>query len=171
MKLFKLIAAITVIMAGCSKDKADDNTSLNSSDILFAQEMAYANRGEIVQGGIAVANGNLDTVKMFGQMMITDHNTAQSELETIANGLGLQLPATTDSARQATATLLQSLSGDVFDTTYIGTQVRDHKSTIAFFHDEITFGNNRELINYANNYLPMMQAHLQEAEDIDELLH
>ena len=169
MKLVKLIAVITVIAAACNK--AEDNSSLNSSDNLFAQQVTYSNLAEIVEGGIAVANGNLDSVKMFGDMMITDHSQAQSELDSIATHLNIQLPSTPDSAHQAMATHLQALSGDEFDTTYIDAQVTDHMNIIPFFNDEVAYGNSQELIAYANKYLPVMQAHLREAQRIREMLH
>ena len=102
MNALKFIAAITVLAVGC-EDKADDNSSLNSSDKLFLQEVSYSNHAEIIEGGIAVANGNLDTVKAFGNMMITDHSPAQSELESLAGRLSFDVPATPDTAHQARA--------------------------------------------------------------------
>jgi len=170
MNKLHFVAVIAVLIAAC-EDKANDRTSLNSADKLFLQEVSYSNHAEIIEGGIAVANGNLDTVKAFGNMMIADHSPAQAELESLAGRLDFDIPSTPDTAHQSRAVLLQSLSGNVFDTTYIGGQVRDHKYTISIFDEELQYGNNLEIINYANKYLPMIQSHLKEAQDIDDLLH
>jgi putative membrane protein len=64
------------------------------------------------------------------------------------------------------AAQLQTLSGNVFDTTYIGAQVRDHILTIQIFQQELSNGNNQQVKNYANKYLPVIQMHLQEAQNI-----
>src|SRR5215203_472710 len=131
MKLFKLVLVITVIAAACTKE--EDHTSLNSEDKYFTQQVTYANLAEITEGGIAVSNGDSDIVKTFAHTMITDHTVAQTELDSIAGLLNVQLPIALDSAHLAMATQLQSLHGNVFDTTYIGAQVRDHMNTVAVF--------------------------------------
>ena len=171
MKFLKLMFACTILAASCSEDKENDHTSLSSADIYFSQHATYSNLAEIIEGGIAVANGDMDSVKIFGQTMVTDHSDAQAELDAIASQLQLELPSTPDSAHQAMATQLQALSGYVFDTTYIGAQIRDHQSAIADFNYQIAEGNNQQLVNYAHKYLPVIQMHLQEALNIQEMLH
>jgi len=170
MKCVFVLAAAFVFFTACNKNDNNNTNTINGQDASFLQNASYANHAEIDAGAIAAVKGSYDSVRVFGSLMVTDHGGAQSGLDTLASGLHVTIPSTADSAHVAMATVLQSLSGSVFDTTYIGAQVRDHMAAAALFQQELSTGNNQQLKSYANQYLPVIQMHLQEAQRIQQTL-
>jgi len=152
----------------CLKD--NDNTVVNGTDSYFMQQASYSNNAEISAGAIAASKGNYDSIRAFGSMMVSDHGNAQSDLSSLAASLNMTVPSTADSAHQAMAVYLQTLSGETFDTAYINAQVKDHMAAIAIFQQELSDGNNQEIKRYANTYLPIIQMHLQEAQSIQQTI-
>jgi len=61
---------------------------------------------------------------------------------------------------------LQRLSGDEFDTTFLSQMVRDHQETIAKFSTQAQTGSDPEVMAFAKETLPTLQAHLQHAQSI-----
>ena len=167
MKLISLCFVISLLAVNCSKDD-NDNNNVNSQDNYFMQQASFSNYDEISAGAIAASKGNYDSVRIFGSMMVANHGNAQSSLDSLVSSLNVTVPSTPDSLHQAMATQLQSLSGNAFDTTYIGAQVRDHMITIDIFQQEISGGNNQQVLDYARKNLPIIQMHLQEAQSIQQ---
>jgi putative membrane protein len=165
MKFLSLCFIVALMATGCSNDD-DNNTTVNSTDFYFLQQASYSNLDEVSAGAIAAVRGSYDSVRVFGSMMVSDHGNAQAELDSIGLSLNVTLPNEPDSVHKEMAAQLQTLSGNVFDTTYIGAQVRDHILTIQIFQQELSNGNNQQVKNYANKYLPVIQMHLQEAQNI-----
>jgi putative membrane protein len=166
MKFIFVCFFISLLAINCSKD--DDNNNVNSQDMFFMQQASFSNYNEISAGSIAASKGSYDSVRIFGSMMVADHGNAQASLDSLASSLNVPVPSTADSVHQAMATQLQSLSGNVFDTTYMGAQVRDHMLTIAIFQQEISGGNNQQVLDFARKNLPVIQMHLQEAQSIQQ---
>jgi putative membrane protein len=169
MKLLSLSLCLCLVFLSCDNDD-DDNATVTDQDKYFMEQASYSNLAEVSAGTIAAVKGDEDSVRMFGGMMVSDHSTAQSSLDSLSNSLSVSLPSMPDSAHQAIAAHLQTLSGNVFDTTYIGAQVRDHMATIAIFQQELSTGNNKQVKDYANKNLPIIQMHLQEAQSIQQLI-
>jgi len=169
MKYLCGFALVMFVCAACNKND-NDNTTVNATDSYFMQQASYSNNDEISAGAIAASRGNYDSVRMFGSMMVSDHGNAESSLDSIATSLNITIPSAPDSLHQAMAAQLQTLSGNVFDTTYIGAQVRDHMTAIAIFQTELSSGNNQQVLNYAAKYLPIIQMHLQEAQSIQQTI-
>jgi putative membrane protein len=161
--------AIIFMLASCSNND-DDNTTLNSADTYFMQQASYSNNAEISAGAIAASKGSYDSVRTFGVMMVSDHGAAQNSLDSLASTFSVNIPPTADSAHQAMAAYLSTLSGNSFDTAYINAQVKDHVTTITIFQQELSDGNNQQIKDYAQKYLPVIQMHLQEAQSIQQTI-
>jgi putative membrane protein len=167
MKYLFVFMLLLFICVACSKNN-DDNTTVNVTDNYFMQQVSYSNLDEVSAGNIAAMRASNDSVRIFGTMMVSDHTNAQAALDSLGTILHQTLPTTPDSLHQIMATQLQTLSGNIFDTTYIGAQVRDHITTISIFQAELSSGNNHQLLEYAAKYLPVIQMHLQEAQSIQQ---
>jgi len=164
-----ILMAIVFFVACNNND--NDNTSLNGSDEQFLLQASYLNHDETFTGHAAAVHGSADSVRLFGQMMVTDHTTAQASLDSLGGQFNIQLPQSADSAHGVFLLQLQSLSGYAFDTTYMGAQVRDHQLAVTVFQNEISNGNNQQTKNYAVKNLPVIQEHLQMAQSILSGLH
>jgi putative membrane protein len=148
-------------LGACEKD--DD---LNATDRDFMTKAAYGNLAEIDAGRLASEKGEADSVRMFGSMMVTDHQKAHAELDSLADKRDFTLPTAPDAEHQALKQLLETLSERDFDTTYMNSQIVDHKKTIELFEKEVSSGNDKGLRNYASSKLPALRMHLTHAESI-----
>src|SRR5687768_15368538 len=86
--LFTLLVGSMCVFQSCKKD--NDDYGMSNQD--FVAQAASSNRFEILAGGLAVTTGQSDSVKMYGQHMVTDHTAAQTELTTLASSEGIGLP-------------------------------------------------------------------------------
>ena len=166
---FVFISIVLFSTAACNKDD-DANNFVNATDSSFLVKASYSNNAEVGAGSIAAVKGNVDSVKMFGGMMVSDHSSAQTSLDSIATFLQIITPSTPDAVHIAKAAYLQTLSGHTFDTAYINAQVIDHQATVAIFQQELLNGNDQFVKNFATSHLPIIEMHLQEALDIQAQL-
>lgn len=168
MKKFFLVSGIALALLSCKKDK--NNNDVNSTDQSFLTQAAVGNKAEIMAGQLAAEKGTNASVKAFGQMMVTEHGQAQTDLQNLYTSLGKTMPDSVDAEHQAFMTQLSSLSGRAFDSAYINSQITDHQKTVTVFQTEINNGNNTSVRNYASTYLPHIQMHLQKADSISKTL-
>ena len=61
---------------------------------------------------------------------------------------------------------MNKLSGAEFDDAYMQQQVKDHQTTILLFQTEANSGQDTKLKAFAAETLPILQHHLQMAQDI-----
>jgi putative membrane protein len=162
----KLLFSLLVISAlvACEKDK------LNDTDRDFAMQAGHANAAEIAAGQMAAQKGSSAMVRSYGQMMVMDHQMAQTELVNIGNAEGLSVPTTPDPAHQALMQRLSTLSGYQFDTAYMNSQIMDHQMSINLFQNEVDNGRRDRLQDYAADKLPHLRMHLQKADSIRSAL-
>jgi putative membrane protein len=170
--LISFMALSGIVMMGCSKSNKDQvHTPLSPSDSLFAIKASQANVAEIDAGKVSLTNAGLDSVKMFGQMMIDDHTKAKVSLDSIGGLLGFNMPDTADSAHIALKMKLMTLQGHAFDTTYVNAQVADHKTVLALLGSEMNNSSaNPKLRDYATRNYPVVQMHLMMADSLQERL-
>jgi putative membrane protein len=172
MKMLRNVFAALFIVAACACMKDDDDNdgntgnSVNGTDQDFVIKASYSNKAEISAGTIASSKGLRDSIRMFGQMMVMDHTTAQASLDSIAGAVNVTPPSGPDSIHIVMAQKLMTLSGHTFDTAYIHGQVMDHQKTIDLFQNEISNGNNHLIKNFANKNLPVIKMHYSMATSI-----
>jgi putative membrane protein len=168
-KLWYLAFAITgVIWGACDND--DDNNDISEIDRTYITSTAEANQAEIELGQIAASRSTTDGVKMYGQMMTTEHQTAQNDLKVLATNKKVTLTNTLSQKHQQLKDSLMKWSGYSFDTAYIHSMVRDHTKVQALFQNEISTGKEQSVKDYASKYLPHIQMHLQKADSISGTL-
>jgi putative membrane protein len=168
-KLWYLALAITGVIWGACKDD-DDNNNISEADRTYVTSVAEANQAEIELGQLAASKSTTDGVKMFGQMMATEHQTAQNDLKTLATNTKVTLSNTLNQKHQQLKDMLMTLSDYSFDTAYIHSQARDHRIVQSMFQTEISGGKDQRVKDYANKYLPHIQMHLQKADSISGTL-
>lgn len=159
-----ILAAVCVI--ACHKDHNTVNNNLSKLDMTFITQASYANNDEVAAGQVATAKASDTAVKSFGAFMVTEHTTAQNDLKMLAANWNINVSATPDSMHILLMQKMQMLSGHMFDTAYIKSQVNDHNNAIALFQQEVNDGENTNLVNYAVKYLPHIIEHKQMADSI-----
>ena len=139
---------------------------LSSADRTVATKAAAGGQAEVALGQLAAEKAGSQPVRQFGQQMVQDHSQANQELQAIAKQQNLTLPSKPDSASVATEQRLQTSSGTAFDSAYTRNMVRDHQKDVADFQKEATSGQDPALKAFARKYLPVLQHHLQMAQQI-----
>ena len=164
-KSFITCVALSFTLLSCEKDDEDTNV-LNDTDRTFIMQASLSNSAEVGAGALATTMGEDAMIQSFGQMMVSDHTTAQSDLKATGNTVGVNVKDTIDAAHITLMQTLQGLTGRAFDSTYIVNQITDHQKTVQAFQTELNSGSRNEVEDYANKYLPKIQMHLQKADSI-----
>lgn len=176
MKLHSLcVAALVVSSFGLSlvagfgqspkNDAGEKHDFSKVDDDRFAQKAEQINLTEIAAGKLAASQGKRSEVKKYGQMMATDHTSANAKLLK-AIGQVDKMAGKLDAKHQAKIEKLQSLSGDEFDQTYMKEMVKGHRMAVALLEHQIANGKDQNLKAYAAQTLPSVRTHLQKAQMI-----
>jgi putative membrane protein len=121
---------------------------------------------EVMMGHLAMQRGQTQAVRAAGQMMVTDHTRADTQLMGIAQTLMLK-PAPGPNAMQRA--MYQQLAGAPsgrFDTLWDHDMVQSHQQTIALFRMEAHDGQNPQLRQFAMTMMPVLYKHLHVVEGL-----
>ena len=136
-----------------------------SSDLTFLREAIEGNLAEIQTGQLAQRNGSNQTVKQFGQRMVTDHTNLLEQAKSIAAAKGITPPTAPSAKDQATYRTLAAKTGTAFDKAYITDMINDHAQDISHFEQEVNSGADPDIRALASKALPTLQEHLRLAEN------
>jgi putative membrane protein len=138
----------------------------SSPDESFYKNAAEGGIFEVDAGKLAQDKGNSQQVKDFGAMMVKDHSAANEKLKALAAAKNVDLPTSASVSQIATKAKLEVLSGDTFDNSYIMSQLKAHRTTIALFRKEIASGQDADAKAFATATLPTLRAHLKAIDSI-----
>ncbi len=142
----------------------------SEKDAQFMMNAAKGNLMEIQLGQLATLQAESDEVAEFGQAMIEDHGTSSAELNEIAQQKNVQLPLDLDPEQQATVDELHELTGAEFDRKYMREMVKAHSKDVTKFQLAAQRLEDPDLAAWAQESLPVLEAHLQEAVQIAQQL-
>jgi putative membrane protein len=134
----------------------------------FAAEAAQGGLMEVRLGELAQQQAKSTNVKDFGQRMVEDHGQANDKLKQIAEQKGIELPQDLSEDAQATYEELQGKSGAEFDQAYMDEMVSDHEDDVAAFEDYVENAKDLELRSFAEEILPTLKEHLEQAKQTQE---
>jgi putative membrane protein len=177
MKIHKhtMIAAVTsltLLLAPAGARAADEQAGeqkgqLSERDYKFLKEAVRGNQTEIQLGELARQKGNSQSVKNFGERMVTDHSKALDELKAIASQKGATLPATLSHGERSSLDKLQKATGKDFDKDYASDMVKDHKKDVKEFQDAAEDLKDPDVKAFASKTLPTLQEHLRMAQEME----
>jgi putative membrane protein len=162
--MHKIVAMVGAGMLSIAAGQAV--AQISPADKTFATKAAEGGQAEVSLGQLAFEKAGSQQVRQFGQQMVKDHSQANAELQTIAKQQNLALPTKPDSASIQTEQRLKSTSGSAFDTAYARDMVKDHEEDVADFKKEAQSGQDPALKAFAQKYLPVLQHHLEMAQQI-----
>jgi putative membrane protein len=163
LKKLVLMTCLSGALAFAACDKDDDNPPVvteqfSPADSTFLSNAAFGNRAEIQIGQLAATQGTNDSLKAFGQMLVTAHQAAQASLDSIAGVQNITLPDTVNSAGKGMYDELVGLTGSAFDSTFIKNQMTAHTAAINMYQTYGSAANSFSTLKaYANQYLPTLQ--------------
>lgn len=132
----------------------------NSDTTLFVVQAASGGMMEVALGKLALQKAASDEVKNFGQVMVTDHSKANTELEKLAGTKSIVLPKAPLPKHQKHIDHLSSLNGAEFDKAYMSMMVKDHQEDISKFQEAAKSQTEPEIKAFAQKTLPVLQKHL-----------
>jgi putative membrane protein len=148
-------------------NNSGDPTSVDFNFIIAA---SYINHGEIIHGQMATTQGENQSVRDFGQALVTRFTEAQDELVAVGAAVQANVPSQTDSAHNGVTALFESLQGPNFDVAFVDYQLSELQRAIELYQQELNNGNSQPVKEYAEKYLPYLQEFLQTATDIRQNL-
>jgi putative membrane protein len=131
--------------------------------------LADAIRGNVAEaklGQLAAERAESQQVREYGEMLRKDHTKSLEKASSLASETGVPAASELSAQQQKQFEALQKLSGEEFDTTFLSQMVRDHQSNIAKFSAQAQSGSDPQVMAYAKETLPTLQAHLQHAQSI-----
>jgi len=146
----------------------ENRGQLSAKDYRFVREAARGGMEEVQMGQLAQQKVMNQSVKDFGQRMVTDHNKANDELKQIVTQKGGSLPTTLTRRENSTLDDLQKLTGKDFDKKYASQMVKDHKTDVREFRDAAKDLTDPDLKAFAQKTLPTLEEHLRAAEDMEK---
>jgi putative membrane protein len=133
-------------------------------DFAGQTDMAEANLGQLA-GTVAASQ----QVKDYGQTLVTDHTKDFSELHVAAQQANLNVPDAIDAKNnKAMIDPFQKLKGAAFDHRYIQEMIAGHTKAIEIYKKEAADAQNAALKSYAQDALPVLQKHLDDAKSLEK---
>jgi putative membrane protein len=148
----------------------DNGTTLNDVDRDFIAKISEANMAEVDAGKAASTKGMNAKVKDFGNQMVTDHTTANTELATVASAVGVPMTDSLNEEHKALKQKLTAAKGKAFDQAYIESQVADHQKVLDIFQNEMHNGSHQQVKDFANKFHHHIQMHYDMADSIQKNL-
>ena len=139
------------------------------SDQKFIETAAQTDMVEAHLGMFAQDVSDSRPVKDYGRMLAQDHTQDYQALQTLAQQAGLTMPTAIDTEHnKAMIGPLHRLKGKAFDHTYIQDMVAGHTAAIALYKQETHDATNPAVRSYAEQTLPTLQKHLDDAKAIEQ---
>ena len=140
------------------------------SDPMIVGTMSGANAAEIAAGQVAQDKAQNADVRQFAQMMITEHQAMQGEVDSVVTQTNMQRAPVPDSLGRHLEDMRQRLTsqaaGAEFDRMYMDAQVTDHQNTLTALNAARGAAQSAELRTVIEAAIPKVQQHLDRAQQI-----
>lgn len=131
-------------------------------DFAAQTDMVEANLGQLAD---SVASSQ--SVKDYAQMIVADHTKDYGQLSDVAHQASLNMPSAIDAKHnKMMIDPFQKLKGSAFDHRYAAEMVAGHTKAIATYKKEAADAQNPALKSYAEQVLPVLQKHLEDAKSL-----
>ena len=161
MKTHTAIAGIAALIVAVGGASAQDKASQK-----FLTEAIEGNFAEVEMGKLAQNNGQSDSVRSFGQMLVNDHGAANQKATQAAQSMAVNPPSGPNKKQQADYDKMAKLKGESFDQMFARHMVTDHKKDIAAYQKA---SKKKDAAGqYAQESLPTLQKHLEAAQSLSK---
>lgn len=140
---------------------------LDRADRNALTEMAQANMAEIATGKLALSKAVNPEIKGYAQRMVDEHTKALAEVQALAQAKGVELPKELTVKHKAKGAMLEALSGDIFDRTYMKQSGRrDHRTTHEQLRENMDKIKDPDIKALAMKMRPVVEQHLLAADEL-----
>jgi len=141
-----------------------------SGDQHFVTKASQIDLAEVNLGRVGAQNASNPSVRQFGQKMVQDHTMSSAQLNQIANRKRLQPASRMDDEHQKLMDKLFGVRGPQFDQEYMKHMVMGHQKAVELYQHAAQNSQDDELKQFAAKTLPIVQQHLQMAQQISQSL-
>lgn len=170
MKTKLFLAAALAIAATAPGFAQAQQGQLSETDRMFIENAASSNLFEIRSSQMMLENMGDDqgmpTVRQFAQMMISDHEAVNAQLQQLASSHGMEVPQEPASTHRVMLEELQAFTGEQLAPNYLQYQTVAHQDAVNLFQRHTQQGENAELKQFAQQTLPSLQQHLDMVREI-----
>ena len=125
----------------------------------FVSKASESGVAEVQLGQLAARKGDAESVRAYGERMVTDHTRANTELEALAGKKNLKVTREPGAAHKRALQELGAKSGKDFDKDYLKEMEKDHKETVELF-EKAAKSEDPDIAAFARKTLPTLQQHL-----------
>jgi len=180
---FRPLALVLIFAAGLTAIKAQnaptptttpdlatpkEAETLSHGDKHFIMKAARASTNEVALSQLADSRASDPEVKSLAQMMIADHNQANSDLKALALSKGIDISRPVDKGKIDNISDLSVKSGADFDKAYAKIMVSAHKGAVDLFKDEVANGKDPDVVAFAKKYVDTLSMHLEHATALEK---
>ncbi len=138
----------------------------------FMTKAASGGMMEVELGKLAQQNAQMQEVKDFGTMMVTDHENVNNELKALAAKNNIVLPDSMSDDHMEHINKLRDMKGLEFDKAYMSLMVEDHEEDIDLFESASNDNDlaNTEVKAFADKTLQALRQHHERAKQVKDMV-
>lgn len=141
------------------------------TDATILSVLDRADMADSASGAVATTKGANPQVKDYGRMMMRDHHQSHAKAMKLAKSLNIATKDPKDhpisaAATRDSTTLASTPAGEQFDRTYIDQQVAMHQQVIEFAKQAEQSTKNAQIKQHIQENSPVLQRHLQRAQEL-----
>jgi putative membrane protein len=185
-RLFRPLALLVILGVGLSAVAAQETptpsmpadstmpkeaTTLSHGDKSFLQKVARGSTNEVALSQLADSRALSPDVKSFAQMMITDHDQANTDLAALALSKGIDVSQSVSKGRMDDLSSLSSMSGVDFDKAFCKNMLSAHQGVVELFKKEVANGKDPDVVAFAKKYVDTLSMHLEHARTLEKTIN
>ncbi|HET7595238.1 MAG TPA: DUF4142 domain-containing protein [Stellaceae bacterium] len=143
-------------------------TKASRADSKFIEQVAKDGQAEVDLAQLAQQKTQSPEVKSLARRLAADHSKSNQQLMQIAQQGGVQPPTGPDKSASKKRAKLEKLDGQAFDQAFVKEVVQDHEKDIKYFRKEENSLKDPQLKSFAQQTLPVLQDHLQMAQQAQQ---
>ena len=168
------LALVLLPLAACNTDRSNAfnatvpqpmaaAVTMSAQDSRFVNAAASSDQFEMQSSQALLQKSRNPAVRAYAQMMIDQHTASTQQLTQIAAAKGAALSQGLDPTQERLLAAMQGAGPGSVDRTYLSGQTTGHAATVLTFNDEIKSGADADVKGFAQQNLPMIQQHLDDA--------
>lgn len=156
-----------VALPGFARQKAKEAGKAAMTDQEFVDFAAQTDMTEANLGQVGQGNGD-QAVKDFGQNLRADHTNDYNQLTAAAHEANLTVPGAIDAEHNRMIDSLSKLKGTAFDRRFARDMVAGHEHAVAVYKKEAEDAQSADIKAYAQQALPALEKHLDDAKQLEK---
>lgn len=153
-----------LLLAGALVLPAVAVAQLGYRDVEYMNHVAHSMQSEMELSRLAHTYATDPRVMRFARWILVDNSREYRRLQQLAHARGVRLPTEPSPEQQGLARRLAHMKDPEFSRQYISLEIKDHQRDAQVTARFLRRTRDRQLRNYANNYLSSTRGHLRLAK-------